>query len=124
MRSYIAAMDAGRDELHQLIDQMSDHEVASLLALARKTESHGRRTGSWPPAFFAFGPANDGRRDTSDRVDEALAEGFAQHLRSASFEAQICKFRSSDLRVPESAGHALVLLRTRLSWIEQCFRSA
>jgi len=79
MRSYTAAIDSGRDELHQLIDQMSDHAVASLLALARRTESHGRRTGSWPPAFFAFGPANDGRRDTSDRVDEALAEGFAQH---------------------------------------------
>lgn len=79
MRSYNAAMDAGRDELHQLIDQLPDHEVASLLALARGAEGHGRRTGSWPPAFFAFGPASDGRRDTSDRVDEALAEGFAQH---------------------------------------------
>lgn len=79
MQSYTAEMDAGRDELHQLIDQLPDHEVASLLALARRADGRGRRTGSWPPAFFAFGPANDGRRDTSDRVDEALAEGFAQH---------------------------------------------
>ena len=55
------------------------HRFASLLAQVRMAEIHGRRTGSWPPAFFAFGPANDGRRDTSDRVDEALAEGFAQH---------------------------------------------
>jgi hypothetical protein len=68
MRSYTAAMDAGRDELHQLIDQLSDHEVASLLAQVRMAESHGRRNGSWPPAFFAFGPANDGRGDTSDCV--------------------------------------------------------
>ena len=79
MRSYTAAMDAGRDELHQLIDQLPDHELASLLALARGAQGHGRRTGSWPAAFFAFGPANDGWRDTSDRLDEALAEGFAQH---------------------------------------------
>jgi hypothetical protein len=35
--------------------------------------AHGRQPS------LPSGLANDGRRDTSDRVDEALAEGFAQH---------------------------------------------
>lgn len=49
MRSYTAAIGAARDELHQLIDQLPDHEVASLLALARGLRAtvgepaHGRQ---------------------------------------------------------------------------------
>ena len=30
------------------------------------------------PAFFAYGPSNDGRGDTSKRIDEILAEGFGE----------------------------------------------
>ena len=30
------------------------------------------------PAFFAYGPSNDGRRNTSERIDEILAEGFGE----------------------------------------------
>ncbi|MBK8445551.1 MAG: hypothetical protein IPL41_02210 [Micropruina sp.] len=71
-------MDAAREELHRLIDRLPDREVASLLVWARRHAIQGQRIGSQPPAFFAFGPANDGRRDTSERVDDALAEGFAQ----------------------------------------------
>lgn len=33
--------NAGRDELHQLLEQLPDHKVASLLAIARRAESFG-----------------------------------------------------------------------------------
>lgn len=67
-QSYTAAMDAGRDELRQLIEQLPDHEVASLLALARAAESQGPGNRPWSPVFFAFGPAKDGRPDANPRM--------------------------------------------------------
>lgn len=70
-------MSVDRVELHQLVDELPDDQVSSLLAEARR-RAHRRQVGSWPPAFFGFGPANDGRTDTSERVDEILAEGFGR----------------------------------------------
>lgn len=70
-------MTVDRSELHQLVDELPDDQVASLLAEARR-RAHRRRVGTWPPEFFAYGQSNDGRTDTSERIDEILAEGFGQ----------------------------------------------
>lgn len=70
-------MTVERIELHQLVDQLPDEQVADLLVEARR-RAHRHRPSAWPPAFFAFGPSNDGRTDTSVRIDEILAEGFGE----------------------------------------------
>jgi hypothetical protein len=74
---YTCCMSVDRVELHQLVDELPDDQVSSLLSEARR-RAHRRSGGSWPPAFFGFGPANDGRTDTSERIDEILAEGFGR----------------------------------------------
>lgn len=74
---YTRCMSVDRVELHQLVDELPDDQVSSLLVEARR-RAHRRQRGSWPPAFFAFGSANDGQTDTSERVDEILAEGFGR----------------------------------------------
>lgn len=74
---YTRCMTVDRVELHQLVDELPDDQVSSLLVEARR-RANKRRQGTWPPAFFGFGPAVDGRTDTSERIDEILAEGFGQ----------------------------------------------
>lgn len=74
---YTSRMTVERSELHQLVDELPDDQVSSLLVEARR-RAHRRHSTTWPPAFFAFGPANDGRTDTSERIDEILAEGFGE----------------------------------------------
>lgn len=74
---YTRGMPVDRVELHQLVDELPDDQVSSLLVEARR-RAHRRQGSSWPPAFFGFGPASDGRTDTSERVDEILAEGFGR----------------------------------------------
>lgn len=68
-------MNAERDELEQLIRQLPDEEVPRVLEDVRR---HLRPVVErpWPPAWF--GAAAGRRRDTSERVDELLSEGFGK----------------------------------------------
>ncbi|ONM48159.1 hypothetical protein [Nocardia donostiensis] len=70
-------MSASRDELHQLVDELPESQLPGLLADARRRLSPVR-TGSWPPAWFGSATSRDGRTDTSNRIDELLAEGFGR----------------------------------------------
>lgn len=70
-------MTASRDELHHLIDELPDDQVSAV------TEELRRRTKPAVPgpksyAWIAAGPANNGRADNADRVDELLAQGFGR----------------------------------------------
>lgn len=77
-------MSEVRDELIQLIGELPEEKVSTLLATARaldarKTENHRM----WPPAFFgSIQHAVNDRTDNASRVDEILAEsGFGQDFR-------------------------------------------
>jgi len=68
-------MSAERDELRELVEQLPDEEVPTVLAdVRRHLESTGQR--SWPPAFFGAGRAN--RSDVAARSEELLGEGFGR----------------------------------------------
>ncbi|QLQ16266.1 MAG: hypothetical protein HZY73_12060 [Micropruina sp.] len=69
-------MDAGRRELHRLVDALPDDQVALLLADLRRRLTPGVASSRWPPAFFGMGVDRDGCLELSERVDEVLADGF------------------------------------------------
>ncbi len=69
-------MTADRSELHDLVDELPDDEVAPVMADVRRRLAAVRDMRSWPPAFFGMGIDRDGRTDLSESVDEILAEGF------------------------------------------------
>lgn len=72
---YADGMSAERDELRELVEQLPDEEVPTVLAdVRRHLQSAGQR--SWPPAFFGAGRA--GRRDVAARSEELLDEGFGR----------------------------------------------
>lgn len=64
-----------REELRHLIEELPDDLVRSTLADVR-LRLRPVRPKQWPPKWFNYGPANDGRTDTSTRVDDILAQGF------------------------------------------------
>lgn len=68
-------MSADRDELRRLVDELPEEQVPLALQDLR---GHLVEAGDrpWPPAWF--GSVTSGRTDASSRVDELLAEGFAQ----------------------------------------------
>ena len=77
-------MTEAREELIQLIDELPEEKVSTLLATARALSTpKTHRDRPWPPAFFgSIKHAADGRTDTASRVDEFLAEsGFGQDFR-------------------------------------------
>jgi hypothetical protein len=61
-------MSAQREELQHLVDELSDEEVPTALALLRARA--GRAGGTWPPGWFGAGQARE--PDISERVDEIL----------------------------------------------------
>ena len=68
-------MSPEREELARLVQEIPDEAVLVVLAdLRRRLAPADRRP--WPPAFF--GSIRSGRADTSERVDEILAEGFGR----------------------------------------------
>lgn len=69
-------MTADRHELHDLVDELPDDQVALVLADVRRRLPQTETDRPWPPAFFGVGESNDGRTDNARRVDEILAEGF------------------------------------------------
>ena len=68
-------MTAARDELHRLVEQLPEDQVSAALIEVQRLAS-ATDTSPWPPAWF--GAIKAGRPDTSERVDELLAEGFGR----------------------------------------------
>lgn len=68
-------MTAPREELERLVRELPDEEVPRVLEDVRR---HLRpvKERPWPPPWFGAAPGR--RRDTSERVDELLAEGFGK----------------------------------------------
>jgi hypothetical protein len=74
MASTLDGMSAQREELQHLVDELSDDEVPTALALLR---ARARRPGStWPPRWFGAGQARE--PDISERVDEILRGELGQ----------------------------------------------
>ncbi|GAB3811880.1 hypothetical protein [Kribbella italica] len=70
-------MSTPREELHALIDSLSDGAAAELLPelrllklQAEARNEHPRGSGTWPPAWF--GSIEGSATDISERADEIL----------------------------------------------------
>jgi hypothetical protein len=72
--STLVGMSAQREELQHLVDELSDEEVPTALALLRARA--GRASGTWPPRWFGAGQARE--PDISERVDEILRGELGQ----------------------------------------------
>jgi hypothetical protein len=68
-------VDAQRDELHRLVDELPAEQVPSALAALRARGSK-RGASSWPPAWF--GSVSGSQPDVSERIDEILREGLGR----------------------------------------------
>jgi len=69
-------MTVERHELHELVDELPDDQVALAIADVRRRLPRSKTEQPWPPRFFGIGESKDGRTDNARRVDEILAEGF------------------------------------------------
>lgn len=69
-------MTIDRHELHELVDELPEDQVALAIADVRRRLPRAEKERPWPPAFFGIGESKDGRTDNARRVDEILAEGF------------------------------------------------
>jgi hypothetical protein len=67
-------MSANRDELHRLVDELPEEEVAAALRLVHRPPERAERP--WPPRWFGMGSTTE--TDLSERVDELLKDGFGQ----------------------------------------------
>lgn len=70
-------MTVARDELHRLVDELPEDRVDSALTELRRLTPPAPR-GPKAFAWIAKGPANNGRTDNAERVDELLAEDFGR----------------------------------------------
>lgn len=68
-------MTAARDELRRLVEQLPEDQVSAALVEVQCLASTAEAP-AWPPPWF--GTITSGRTDTSERVDERLAEGFGR----------------------------------------------
>jgi hypothetical protein len=68
-------MTAARDELHHLVEQLPEHRVSAAQRELQRLAGEPK-SSTWPPPWF--GSITAGRSDTSERVDESLAEGFGR----------------------------------------------
>jgi len=68
-------MTAARDELRRLVDQLPDDQIPAALAEVQRLAA-AAETAQWPPPWF--GAVTSKRSDTSERVDELLADGFGR----------------------------------------------
>jgi hypothetical protein len=67
-------MSTQRDELHELVDELPEEQLASALALLRARKSQEPRP--WPPRWF--GAVRSRRTDTAERAEEVLRDGFGR----------------------------------------------
>lgn len=69
-------MTADRHELHDLVDELPEDQVALVIADVRRRLPEPSKERSWPPRFFGIGESGGDRTDNARRIDEILAEGF------------------------------------------------
>ena len=76
-------MSTPREELHALVDSLSDKAAADLLPELRllklQSEARAQRpqgSGTWPPSWF--GAVEGSRPDLSEHIDEVLAAEFGR----------------------------------------------
>jgi len=74
--SYTRGASTPKDELRDLVEQLSDDQVPAVVADLRSRLAPVRAQRSWPPAWFGIvvGSADD----LSERVEEILAEDLGQ----------------------------------------------
>lgn len=75
---YTEIMSEHRDELHHLIDSLPEEQVEQVLADVRRRAQPRGIPSDKAFAWIGAGPANNGRTDNANRVDELLAEGFGR----------------------------------------------
>lgn len=68
-------MTAARDELRRLVEELPEDRVSVALVEVQRLVG-STDTPAWPPPWF--GAVRSDRPDTSDRVDELLADGFGR----------------------------------------------
>lgn len=71
-------MSENRDELHDLINSLPDDEIDQVLAEVRRRTAPRSVPSAKAFAWIGSGPANNGRTDNANHVDELLAEGFGR----------------------------------------------
>jgi hypothetical protein len=64
-----------RDELRRLVDELPEDRVSVALVEVQRLVGTSD-THVWPPPWF--GAVKSGRTDTSERIDELLADGFGR----------------------------------------------
>lgn len=69
-------MTEARDELRRLVEQLPESRVSTALTELQRLTDNDAPTGTWPPAWF--GSITAGRSDTSQRIDQILADGFGR----------------------------------------------
>lgn len=74
--AYSGAMTVNREELHYLVDMLSDLEVDQVLSELRQRVTVRLATSDDAFAWIGAGPANNGRADNASRVDHLLGGGF------------------------------------------------
>jgi hypothetical protein len=75
MLGTIGGMTAARDELRRLVEQLPEEQVPAALAEVQRLAAVSEAP-EWPPPWF--GAITSARSDTSERVDELLANGFGR----------------------------------------------
>ena len=77
-------MSTPREELHALIDSLSDRVAADILPELRllklRSEARTERaqgSGTWPPSWF--GSVEGSRPDLSEHIDEILSAEFGHN---------------------------------------------
>jgi hypothetical protein len=68
-------MTAAREELRRLVEELPEDQVSVALVEVQRLVGTAE-TAVWPPPWF--GAVTSGRSDTSQRVDELLADGFGR----------------------------------------------
>ena len=71
-------MSEHRDELHHLIDALSDEQIVQVLSDVRRHTQPRTIPSEKAYAWIGAGPANNGRSDNAERIDELLADGFGR----------------------------------------------
>lgn len=71
-------MATDRNELHELIDNLPEEQVAGALADVRRRLQPPRRVESRAFAWVGSGQVGNARTDNAERVDELLADGFGR----------------------------------------------
>jgi hypothetical protein len=66
---------SAREELRRLVDELPEDRVSVALVEVQRLAG-ASDAPVWPPPWF--GAVSSERTDTSDRVDELLADGFSR----------------------------------------------